>query len=205
MIVMIDGVRTSIGANRSMVCMVSYRATYRAAINSDGGLGPQDEMEVSRFRQLFMHPVETEAAPTATPVKPPAGPGSAPRVGSTWWHIQTSATIQVATIEYDRHNGDERIRFTDETGATDILLTKDFHDRYVPFNPDPPGEIGDEFIDSGGKLVIIKDLLIKEARAIIHLKGRPTATQVVTFQNLRTGYSKVNRRSAFERIMDDDL
>lgn len=196
MVVMIDGVRTNIGANRNMVCMVSFRGA-RA-----DGIGPQDEMEVSRFIQLFQQSLDADA-PVLPP--PPAGPGASPRVGSTWWHVQTSAPIQVVTVEYDRHNGKEQIHFKDEMEAKDILTAEDFHARYVPFNPEPPGEVGDEFIDGGGKLVIIHELLPLEAKAIIHLKGQPTSKHIVSFQNLRTGYTKINRRSAFERLMDDDL
>lgn len=124
-------------------------------------------------------------------------------------------------METRLHEGRMLVRFLNRQLESVTMWMVDFLDLYVMFEPNCPVEVGDEWWDSKGRLIIVRDVIPSQGLIVLDYVDRdpepapagwsavrgvlPASTFTVTFSKFGLdGYRRLVRRSAYERLISDD-
>jgi len=134
-------------------------------------------------------------APKEAPEPAPEGDGPV-KPGSTWWEKRTYRKVFVAKLV--KVQGEDHV----QTNQGNLIPFPKFLDAHTDKTPDPPCNVGEEWTDNAGKAVFTIEQNLETSALVRYSPGEPP--REIPYYILATRYKKSTRRSALQRIVDDE-
>jgi hypothetical protein len=123
-----------------------------------------------------------------------------PIPGETWWDVNLGSAVQIYGIG-STTEGVEYVRTTTAEGLSCRLPTEDFLRYYAYDTADEVTiEIGGEYVTANGALWFIRSVTLPT----IALENSEGVRKTVRMAEFRANYRRMIRRSAMDRLLDDE-
>lgn len=158
------------------------------AVTAEDGSASTREFPLADFLRYYRR------APQPPP--PDTTEGDPPRMGSTWWEKRTYRKVFVQKRVVLQ--GQALV----QTNQGNLIPVKDFLDKHTEQAPEPPCKVGEEWEDkNGGHPFIIEKTL--ETTALVRYP-ESEAPREIPYYILATRYKKYTRRTALQRLVEDE-
>ena len=180
--------------------LVVYGTVVDVGVDSSIALGATAEYWVGEFVRWFHRALDYQL-PGDTSTAEPTDETGLPQADSTWWEKRTyrRVVVQKATEIRD----EPVVQFSTSSQPGTVLLLKSFFENYSAEPLPPPCAVNEEWEPKTGSESLFRIREVLESSALVSSPGEEQSREV-PFYILTTRYKKTTRRSALERIMDDD-
>lgn len=160
-----------------------------AASAEDGSTEVAREFPLADFLRYY------RPAPQGAPPEAPIDE-DAPKTGSTWWEKRTYRKIFIQKRVVLQ--GQSLV----QTNQGSLIPVKDFLDKHTEQAPEPPCKVGEEWEDKNGGHPFTIEKTLETTALVRYAEGGPP--REIPFYILATRYKKYARRTALQRITEDD-
>jgi len=183
-IVVVTDVRTNLGSGERDGIFVSFEV--------EGG-----DTGSTRSLREFLQDYEPEAQRLVFGRhKRPDDPEN-PALNETWWDSESRKPVTIVRLEADR------VRFRMAEGRPASMGKEDFLKLYKPHPVAPDCKPGEEYEDTKGIVVTVNNL--NDTESAVTVETAEGATFIIAYWEFDERYTKIARKTTYERLMEDDL